>query len=434
MSQIITMPKLGLTMNSGVISRWLKKEGDYVKAGEIIVEIETDKINSEVESPVDGFILKIFAEEGSEKEIRAPLCEIGEKNGSVNINDGTKFESGENKIGGRIFISPIAKKLAGENGIDYSQIKGTGPEGRIVKKDILNAVEEKGGSNSKRAQHTSDESQRISPLAKKIAQDNGVDYRGIRGMGPEGKIVKEDIIAAAERDKLQGNMGRTVPLSGIRRAIAQKLSQSKHDIPHTYFKICADVGKAIELKNRVSDAITARTGKKPTLNDIIIKAAALALESYSDINASLIDNNIIYHDDINIGIAVNIEKGLIVPVVRNANLRSLSEICRITAELIEKARTGKLSQKDVTGGTFTVSNLGAYRIDEFCAIINPPESAILAVGAAKEAPFVENGQLVVKTMMTLTISVDHRVIDGAHAALFLKKLKDTLEDPYTLLV
>lgn len=363
MPQELIMPKLGLTMTHGRVTRWLKKEGDRINTGEAVVEIETDKINSEVESPIDGYMLKILAQEGEEKEITAPICIIGEKDEPANSAE--------------IRISPVAKKIAQENGIDYSTIRGTGPDGRIVKEDVLAAIEK-----------------------------------------------KKDPPAGA----------RKVPLAGMRKVIARRLSQSKHDIPHVYFKSMIDASKLVDMKNRFSETIRAKTGKKLSINELVIKAAAVALEGFADINTSLVNDEIIYHDDINIGMAVCIEKGLVVPVVKNANRKSLSEINKISGDLAIKAREGRLSPDDMAGGTFTVSNLGAYGIDEFTAIINPPESAILAVGRIKEAACIENGQIVVKPVMVLTLSVDHRVIDGALAAQFMKKLKDLLEDPYTLLI
>lgn len=424
MSQVIIMPKLGLTMTHGRITRWAKKVGDPVKAGETVVEIETDKINSEVEAPADGFILKILAEEGEEKEITAPICVVGEKGefaGEITESENKKPEAA---AAGRIFITPIARMLARENKLDYSGIKATGPGGRIVKKDILRALEERSGKQADPVLEADDAGIRISPVAKRIAQENGIDCRNIKGTGPDGRIVKEDILTNVKK----------IPLTGIRKVIARRLSQSKHDIPHVYFKISVDAGGIIELKNRLAGSVKGKTGKKLSLNDIIVKAAAVALDEFPDMNVSLVDDEIIYNNEINIGIAVNSERGLVVPVVKNAGKKSLSEICKNTGELIDRAWSGKLTHEDMSGGTFTISNLGAYHIDEFSAIINPPESAILAVGRASETPCVRNGEIVIRPVMNLTVSVDHRVIDGALAAQFMKRLKDIMEDPYLLLI
>jgi pyruvate dehydrogenase E2 component (dihydrolipoamide acetyltransferase) len=468
MAQTVIMPKLGLTMTHGKITRWLKKEGDRVEAGEVVVEIETDKISSEVESPVDGVILHILAHEGEEKEITTPICVI--------VGDDEQPEEQEKTLesmpmaaiamspGQRIFITPVAKKLARDHGLDYSGVHGTGPQGRIVKKDILKHVEGMALSVELPGEESSGRI-RITPVAKKIAHENGISYTRIQGTGPDGRIVKEDILAAVEAikkggikvemaaEKTQsqpdvaqscvpvaaqplpdGGIVKKAPLAGVRKVIAARLSQSKHDIPHVYFKISVDAGNILELKNKAAETVKVKTGKKLSLNDIIIKAAAAALEELPDINVSLQGEEIIYYRDANIGIAVNTDRGLVVPVIRGANRKSLSEISKTSGELIDKARSGKLTMEDMTGGTFTISNLGAYHIDEFSAIINPPESAILAVGRAAETPCVRDGQIVIRPMMNLTVSIDHRVIDGAQAAQFMKRLKDILEDPYLLLI
>lgn len=437
MSQELIMPKLGLTMTQGKISRWLKKEGDRVSAGEPVVEIETDKINSEVESPADGYILKILAAEGEERDITVPICIIGE-NGETD-GPAPKTAAPADGIsasvsGQRIFITPYAKKLAKENNIAYTDIKGSGPEGRIMKRDILQAVA--GGFG--KASVTGAERIRISPVAKKIADGKGLDYSAIKGTGPDGRIVKEDILAALETHEAPAEAAsveaKKMPLAGIRKVVAQRLSQSKRDIPHVYFKITVDASGMMELKNKLAEKIRARAGRKLTLNDIIVKGVASALEEFPDINVSLINDEIIYHDSVNIGLAVNSDRGLVVPVVRDAGKKSISEVCTAAGELVDKARAGKLAHDDITGGTFTISNLGPYYIDEFSAIINPPESAILAVGRAADTPCAIHGQVMIKPVMHLTLSVDHRVIDGALAAQFMKKIKELLEDPYLFLI
>lgn len=462
MARNIIMPKLGLTMTQGRITRWLKKEGEQIKVGEPVAEIETDKINAEVESTLNGYILKILAQEGEEVAITVPICIVGENNtletsqvDNLTNNEETKVET---VTTGRIFITPIAKRLAAENRLGYKTIKGNGPLGRIVKADVLKAVDSvEAGSNIVIADTANSSRAKISPLARTMAQENGIDISKITGTGPEGRIVKEDIQAAMhEKTSIKTVMaepivaepvletvqvhnetlagGRRVPLSGMRKIIAQRLTQSKHDTPHVYFKVNVDATRIIELKNQISDLVKDKTGKKLSINEVIIRAVASALEAFPDVNVSLVDNEIIYHDNINIGMAVSVEKGLVVPVINDANKMSLSEINKIAGELAMKAKDGKLNMDEMSGGTFTISNLGAYGIDEFSAIINLPESAILAVGAAAEAPCVENGQVVIKTRMNLTLSVDHRVIDGALAARFMKKLKEFLENPYLLLI
>lgn len=404
MSHIVIMPKLGLTMTHGQVVRWLKNENDPVKKGEPLVEVETDKISYEVESPADGYLLKILAGNGEDRNIVEPIGVVGERGEEAGIPGAPGFVKAEGTPV-KVLISPVARKLAEENGFDYSGIKGTGPEGRIVKEDIQAAIQ-----------------------SMEISKNNQMP-----AAAPETSCsaVSQEIPVLLQAVDFSG---RKTPLAGIRKVIADRLSQSKHDIPHVYFRTSVDVSSLIEFKNRIAEPIKIRTGKNPTLNDMIVKAVAAAIEEYPEINVSLIGGEILYHGDINIGIAVNAESGLIVPVIKGANQKSLMQICVHSGELIEKAKNRKLSQEDINGGTFTVSNLGAYGIEEFSAIINPPESAILAVGMAKDTPCAENGSVVIKPVMNLTLSVDHRVIDGVLAARFLKKLKKLLEDPYSFLL
>ena len=487
MSQEIIMPKLGLTMTNGKITKWLKKEGDRVNAGEPVAEIETDKISAEVESPADGYILKILADEGEDRDIIAPIAIIGEMDELKAVQSSNGQLDIEMASVSRIFITPIAKKMAIENKLEYSVIRGTGPNGRVQKVDVIKAVKERKATSA--VSRAAGDGIRISPLARKMAEDNGIDWTKARGTGPEGRIVKEDVLAAIAEGKkseahyekapeasnvvnpttlypvtptsisanttapaptklspitlapitppvqaFSGTDDRKVPLEGIRKIIAQRLSQSKHDIPHVYFKANVAADRIMELKNKLAETVKIKTGRKLSVNEIIIKAVAAALRECPYINVSLVNDEIIYHNNINIGMAVSIEKGLIVPVIKNADRKGLSELNSTAGELADKARSGKLTPDDITGGTFTVSNLGSFGIDEFSAIINPPESAILAVGKAVDTPVAENGQVVIKPMMAITLSVDHRVIDGALAAQFMKKLRELLENPYLLLI
>jgi len=387
MAYIVEIPKLGLTMERGRISNWHKNEGDYVKKGETIFELETDKINTEVEAPDNGYILKVLIDEGTEVNVFSPACIMGEKgeditnftykldNKKVRESYTKKIEKksvqSKNDVKAEIKISPLARRLAKEHGVDFTKIKPTGADGRIVKQDILVAIEET-------------KTKEVSP----------------------------------KRDKGEPSH-RKIPLIGIRKIIAQKMYESKRNIPHVYFRTSVDATNIMRLRNQSDD--------RPSVNDIIIKIVAGALEEFTEINVSFINNEIHYHNHINVGFAVSIDEGIIVPVIRNANRKSLREIKKETEELIEKARTGKLLPDDITGGTFTVSNLGMYQIDDFIAIINPPESSILAIGRIKDCVYADKGEIAIRPEMILTLSVDHRAIDGAYAAQFLEKIKDDLE-------
>jgi pyruvate dehydrogenase E2 component (dihydrolipoamide acetyltransferase) len=377
MAQIITMPKLGLTMTSGKITLWLKREGDEVAAGEPVCEIETDKISAQVESPAGGVVLKILAEEWEEKEIAAPLCILGARGEAWEsaVQSGADGAGEETPAPNRLIASPAARRLAQERGVELGRVAGTGEGGHIEKKDVERLLEERAGAP---------------------------------GPGARG-------IAVAKR----------IPLAGPRKVAADRLSASKRDIPHAYFTVSVDAAAMIDLKREAGAG--AAGGKKPTLNDVIVRAAAAALREFPEVNATLAGGEIVCYRDVNIGIAVDTDRGLFVPVIRQADKKSLQEIADAAGELIGRAREGKLAPDDLAGGTFTISNLGAYGVDEFAPVINPPEAAILAVGRAADAPCAAGGELRVRPVMRLTLAVDHRTIDGALAARFLARLKEIME-------
>lgn len=407
MAQLVAMPKLGLTMTSGKITLWLKSVGDTVKAGEVLLEIETDKIASPVESPADGILLKILAEEWEERNITEPLCVIGapgdrwedampaaqplqepQQQAEQAVEQVPQAHEGSK----RVLISPIAKRLAEENGVDTTVVAGSGADGRIEKKDIETL------------------------LADRTAATSGSLAAGQQAEEPCGPQVS-----------------RRVPLDSLRKVVARRLAASKREIPHAYFKVTVDASFILAIKESASAAAISGTGTKTSLNDIILKAVATVLSEFPDFNASLQGEEIIYYQAVNIGIAVDTPKGLVVPVVKNAAEKSLKEISSTALDLATRAKTGKLTHHDITDGTFTVSNLGAWGIDEFSAIINPPEAAILAVGRAADTPYALKGDLCIRPLMALTLSVDHRIIDGTLAARFLSRLKQIIEEPSVLL-
>lgn len=397
MAQVVVIPKMGLTMTRGEITNWLKQEGDPIKAGEPLFEVMTDKINSEIEAPADGYLLKILIPAGSEADVLTPACMIGA------INE---------KLQPDIQITNQVNPTATESS-DTSQ---------AVPEAGLNPGEP--GVNQTIG--------RISPLAKKMAAENGINIASLKGTGPEGRIVKEDVlaaIAAKNQSRSEQPVRGKVPLTGVRKIIAERLTQSKRDIPHVYFKMSVAVGNLKNLREEVNSYAAFANNKKISYNDFFIKSVAAALEEFPDVNVSLVNQEIVYHPEINIGMAVSGPNGLFVPVIKNANHKSVMEIHRQSLELVEKVKTNQLNADEVSGGTFTVSNLGMYQVDEFSAIINPPESAILAVGSIVDTPLAENGGIFIKSMLTLTLSVDHRVIDGVLASQFLTRIKQLLENP-----
>lgn len=376
MAEIVKMPKLGSTMESGVLCNWCKEVGDEVKRGDSICEIETEKLVTAVESMYDGVMLQHIGEIGNEYTVGEPICIIGKENESINI---PKHADEEKSASDRIKISPLAKKIARENGIDYTKIKGSSVSGRIEKKDVLKFMSE-----------TKENSQ-----PKK----------------------KDDV---------------SIDMNGMRKAIAKKMTASKQMIPHTYFKTNVDMGDLMKFRFDAPKHLETKV-EKYGINALILKAAAVALHCVKGINVSLNDNAIVTHNHINIGMAVSVSEGLVVPVIKDVDKLSIVEIDKKAAELARKARENELVFDDLSDSTFTVSSLSRYGLPEFTAIINPPNAAILAVGAVLDEVVAVKGEVCIRPILHATLSIDHRVIDGALAAQYLSKFKEVLENPYMLL-
>lgn len=473
----VIMPKLGLTMESGKIEKWHKKEGDKVEEGDILFEVMTDKVSLEVESYNSGILRKILKVEGDEVPVTEAVAYIGGVDeivpdtpsqttaGDVKVDASvTVAVSGEEKSSaaagpsadtveaagvakqpetadGRIKISPLARKIAGEKNIDISTVKGSGPRGRIVKEDI-----EKILADVKKAD-TSEQRIKISPLARKTAKDIGIDWKTERipGSGPGGRIIKEDIVAYSKaRVKsvpsgavISGSMriGSTVKLEGIRKVIAQRMSLSKSTIPHIVLNAKADATNLIQFREQLKEGVLKKHEVKITYTDLILKATALALRDNIEVNSSLQGDDYIIYEDVNVGMAVSIEEGLIVPTIFSCDNLQIIDIARKRIDLIEKARSSKLALEEIQGGTFTVTNLGMFGIRNFSAIINPPQAAILAVGEIYEEPAVINGgKIGTRSFMDLSVSCDHRIIDGAVGARFLQNIVELIENPAMLVI
>ena len=403
MAQLIDMPKLSDTMTVGTLVKWLKKEGDVIKAGDMLAEVETDKATMELESFFAGTLLKIFSAAGAQVAIGDPLCAIG-KPGEVVAAPAPKAAApapaaspGTEPARGRIRISPLAKKLAEEKKIDVTRVPGSGPGGRIVRADILAAEK--------------------NPPAPKAATPPAA------GAFTGGAPAKTGPIQAE----------RAVPVSTMRGVIAKRLLESKTQIPHFYLDIEVDAAPLLAIREQLNTGLE-KEGVKLSVNDFILKASAEALRRVPAVNGSWEGTQIRYFGAAHVSFAVAIEDGLITPVVRDAHLKSVFAISAEAKSLGKRAKEKKLTPAEVTGGTFCVSNLGMMGIPKFNAIINPPNAAILAVGAAVTNPVVKHGQIVVGQTMTLTLSCDHRVVDGLVGAQFLGALKALLESPALLLV
>lgn len=454
MATEITMPQLGLTMTEGTVSTWLKAEGDAVKKGDEIVEVETDKISNVVEAHEDGILLKIVAQEGETLPVKGVLGYIGQAGESVAAPAGaaapeapaapeipaapaaaetvpyipTAIPVQNVSVNGWVLATPYARYLAREAGIDLALVSGTGPKGRIVGNDV--------------EAYKADTHVRISPTAAKAAADVGVDPSSIV---LDRRIMKDDVLKAAGIEPAaapapaaaaaapaakaeEAAPPNGVKLKGMRKVIAQRLGEGWRNTPHVHHTVEVNMTEATALRQKFIEM-----GKKFSFTDLIIKAMAKVLEEYPNANDSLVGDYLVHNEDINMGVAVAIDSGLIVPVLRNANHLGLMDIHQKVGEMAAAARDGKLSPDQLQGGTCTISNLGMYGCDHFTPIVNPPEATILGVCRTVEKPVVINHEIVIAPMMNAVLGYDHRVIDGATAGLVTMRLREYLENPLLLL-
>jgi pyruvate dehydrogenase E2 component (dihydrolipoamide acetyltransferase) len=410
MAEYIIMPKLGFDMDKGTIVKWIKKEGDFIEEQEVIFEIETDKTIMEVEAQVSGVLRKILVTEGEEFPVTLPIAIIGGKDENIDK-----------------MIAEAYRKLRKSETVEV--------EGSKINKEISPVIEEKQETEPKEQK---EELKKITPGARKKAKELGIEVQLVEGSDPGGVVIEKDVISYYQNyyDISKGidKSGEKIPYAGMRKIIGERLSQSKFTAPHVYFTISVDMSKVMELIKRFNR----NAEKKISINDFLVFVVAKVLSEQPNMNCSLIDEEIIYHKDINIGIAVSLKEGLIVPVIKNADKKILCILSKEIKEMINLARDKKLMPDDYKGGTFTLSNLGMYGIENFTAIINPPEAAILAVGAIKKNPIVveeESGEKIeICSIMKTTLSVDHRLVDGAMAAKFLNRLKGYLELPDGLIL
>ena len=439
MAEKIIMPKQGLQMTEGTITKWLVKEGDKVEIGQPLFEMETDKNTIQIDSTAAGEVLKLVAKEDETVPITETIAIVGKKGEDFTDLLPKKEEKKPEPTpapaapapapaakaapaapvaddvtpialeGGRIFVTPRAKMTAERKNLDYKTVKGTGPSGLIIERDILAAAAVK-----------------ASPVAKAIAARKGVSVTTVTGTGENGKIVKHDILSG---DANLSREDRVIAISGMRKVIADNMMNSVQSMAHAYHKVAVDMSQAKLIR-----AAFKKAEKKVSFNDIIIMALGRALQEHPRMNALVEDGKITEKGSVNIGIAVAVDNGLIVPTVRDVQNMTLGEIHDQSARLIAKTKAGGLKKEDYSGGTFTVSNLGMFGIDEFTAIVNPPQVGILAVGAMTDTPVVRDGQIVVRPIMNLVLTYDHRVIDGAPAAQFLSRVKELLENPYLMIV
>lgn len=407
----VLMPSLSPTMTEGKILNWRKKVGDKISSGEIIAEIETDKSNLEIESYEDGTLAKIVVAENQMAKVGAPIAFIAGKGGKAGASapapaPAAPQAQAPKAVAPAPAAAPAAPKAAAP--------KAAAPAGGRV---------------------------RASPLAKRMAKDRGLDLAALHGSGPLGRVVKKDIEAALAQGAPKAAAAparaavpgvrpepKSVPISSMRRVIAQRMTEVKPGVPHFYLTVDVEMDAAMKIREEAK-----ALESKVSVNDIIVKAAAIALRRYPKINVSLQGDHIVQFGTADVGIAVALEEGLITPIIRDADQKGLAAISAEARDLAERARKRALKPDEYTGGSLTVSNLGMYGIDQFVAVINPPQSAILAVGTVADKPVVRDGQIVVRKILTVTLSGDHRVIDGAIGAEYLREFKALLEHPMRLL-
>jgi pyruvate dehydrogenase E2 component (dihydrolipoyllysine-residue acetyltransferase) len=420
MATEIKLPRLGQGMESGTIVKWLKSEGDTVEKGEPLYELDTDKVTQEVEADASGVLLKIAVAEG-EVPVGRTIAVIGEQGESVEVSEDAQ-EDGS---------SARAREEEPERGREV-------PSGQAAQRPVRASGPGEGARENREVPPAEAVNGRIkaSPLARRIARERGIDLRAVAGTGPEGRVVAEDVERAAATG---GPPPTTVAaptflpqeveveqLSSMRKTIARRLTEA-WQAPVFQLGITVDMGRALEVRKRLVDLNA--DGVKPTVSDLLTKVCAMALMRHRAVNALYKGDAIELHPTANIGIAVAIPNGLVVPVIQGCERKTIAEIAAARAELVDRARSGKLQQDDLDGGTFTISNLGMFGIERFIAVLNPPQAAILAVGSTEEKPVVVDGQVVVRPRLELTLTCDHRAIDGATGAQFLGDVKAFLEEP-----
>lgn len=439
MSNTVLLPKLGLTMEHGLIMGWSKKEGDSVKKGDVLFQVESDKAVVDVESDYEGILLKRYYKEGDDvpcgtmvaaigkkgeppPDFKSPAAETPVSEAVPQAEEKVKSES-LTRTSDKIIASPRARRLAVKEGVDLGLIgSGSGDNGRIKERDVQAFMD--GAMDGDR--------QKISPVAKNILETEQISSAGIKGTGPDGRIMKRDVLGSVQKtgDRYvqdESSEIKIIPISPMRETIAKRLSASKGTIPHYYITIAVDMTNFIEARKAWNES---NPEKKVSMNSMIMKIVASALKKHPMVNASWSSEGLRLFPWANIALAVSTDKGLVTPVIKDCDRKTVLGIEEELADLIGRARTNQLKLEEFTGSTCTISNLGMYEVEEFSAIINPPEASILAVASIINTPVAQGQAVVVKPIMKITMSADHRVIDGAGSAEFLRDLKKMLEFPF----
>jgi pyruvate dehydrogenase E2 component (dihydrolipoamide acetyltransferase) len=412
MAETISMPKLGFDMAEGLLVRWVKQVGETINKGDVLAEIETDKATVEVESSASGVVLQHIVEQGTMVPVNAPIAVVGA--------EGEKVDAPE----------PVA-----ESGAEKAEEKPAAAQ-----------TQEKPAPAPQAPTPADDAPVKASPLARKIARDNNINLANLQGTGPGGRVVKKDVegaLASGQTSKVERQAGapssvivshddETVQLTKLRQAIARRMTESKTSVPHFYVTHEYKMDAVMALRKQINEYLP--DNEKLSVNDFIVKASALTLRQFPNLNASFAGDKVIRHGSVNVGIAVAVENGLLTIAHKDTDQKPMRQISNEIKAMVARARDGKVKPDDIEGSTFSISNLGMYDVENFIAIVNPPEASILAVGSAREVPVVENGEIKPGWRMKATLSVDHRVSDGAEAAQFMQKLAEFLENPVRMLV
>jgi pyruvate dehydrogenase E2 component (dihydrolipoamide acetyltransferase) len=418
MANQVTLPRLGQGMESGTIVKWLKSEGEAVEKGEPLYELDTEKVTQEVEADFSGTLLKIMAGEGEEIEVGKAVAVIGEEGEEVSAESD---DSAEGEVEDPTKVTEEEGAEEGEPAPEREEERKRGREADEPAPRTEVAEQRQDGGRVK-----------ASPLARRIARERGIDLSGLRGTGPEGRIVAEDVERAGAAPAVAAPAAaaaeaETIPLTGIRKTIARRMTEA-WEAPAFQITMTADMSSAIRLR----EALVERTGEgeaRPTYSDILTKVCAVALMRHRAMNALFAGDEIQLQPTANVGIAVAVPNGLVVPVLRNCEAKTIPQLAAERADVVERTRGGKLQAQDLESGTFTISNLGMYGVERFVAVLNPPQAGILAVGAIEERAVARDGEVVARPVMEMTLTCDHRSVDGATASEFLRTVKQFLEEP-----
>lgn len=452
----LVMPKLGLTMTEGTITRWLKAEGEGVRQGEILFEFESEKSALEFESPADGVLGQILAREGQTVPCGTPIAiletsdeakgvtpvwdEPLKSDQAVDVSIGQRqpiSRPSTPPLGHAVSATPAAKRRARELALDLSAVSGRGPQGRVHTVDVEAHASRLGAGDLV----TQEEPRAATPVAKRLASEAGLDWRQIPGSGPGGRVVKEDVLRAIQ--PVADSMGysphqQTIPLSGVRGVVARRMSESAFTAPHVTLFTEADATALVEARAQLNAELAASGSRERdtriSYDTLLVAVTARALREYPHLNACLVDGEIRLYGDVHIALAVDTEHGLLAPVIQDADKLDLVSIQHTSDELNQRALSGKSLPDDLVGGTFTLTNLGMFDIDGFTPIINQPQAAILGIGRIMPRAVVIDNELAVRHMMTLSLSFDHRIVDGGPAARFLQRIKRLVERPFALVI